>query len=197
MHTIARTPTAWFFPFMTTVVIIQGIHVVEHIIQLLQVFVFGVADGDAFGLLGYVFQFQGTEEWLHLVFNATYLLSLYVLVPPLRRLVPRPLPPWAFWAFIYGVVLETWHMVEHGVIIANVIRNSGCPCPGIGDAALHVTDTVLHFGYNAVTYGAILVAYWFVARGRPHPPTASPRGLTRVGRGGEVAQSPAVTAAPP
>ena len=37
-------------------------------------------------------------------------------------------------------------MTEHTVIIANVIRNDGCPCPGIGDRALDVSDTptVLH-----------------------------------------------------
>lgn len=166
MSTMQRSANTWFFPLFAGVVIVQGIHVVEHVFQLLQVFVFGVADDDAFGLLGYVFQFQGTEEWLHLVFNATYLLSLYVLVFPLRRLVPRTVPPWAFWVFVYGVVLESWHMVEHIVIIANVLRNSGCPCPGIGDAALHVTDTVLHFFYNAITYAALLAAFWFVQQGR-------------------------------
>lgn len=179
MYSSARAPNTWFFPFMTTVVVVQGIHVVEHIIQLLQVFAFGVADDDAFGLLGYVFQFQGTEEWLHLAFNAVYLASLYVLVLPLRRLVPRQLPPWAFWVFVYGVAIESWHMVEHGVIIANVLRNSGCPCPGIGDAALGVTDTVLHFFYNAVTYGAILVAFWFVFPARPTRQPSMTRKLRR------------------
>ena len=89
MSTMQRSVTPWFFPLLAGVVIVQGIHVIEHVIQLLQVFVFGVADDDAFGLLGYVFQFQGTEEWLHLVFNATYLLSLYLLVLPLRGRCPR------------------------------------------------------------------------------------------------------------
>jgi hypothetical protein len=32
------------------------------------------------------------------------------------------------------------------VIISRVIANGGCPCPGIGDAALSISDTVLHFG---------------------------------------------------
>jgi hypothetical protein len=57
---------------------------------------------------------------------------------------------------------------------AKVICNSGCHCAGIGDAALHVTDTVLHFFYNAVTYGAILAAYWFVARARPRRDRGAP-----------------------
>ena len=157
-----------FFPLLAGVVIVQGIHVIEHVIQLLQVFVFGVADDDAFGLLGYVFQFQGTEEWLHLVFNVTYLLALYLILFQVRHLVPRTVPYWAYFAFaLGGVGVETWHVFEHVVIITNVVRNDGCPCPGIGDRALGVTDTVLHFFYNALAYAATVAPFWFVAQARP------------------------------
>jgi hypothetical protein len=166
--TMPRFLQSWFSPLFVGVVIVQGIHVIEHIIQLTQVYVMGVPDDDALGLLGYVFEFHDTEEWLHLVFNITYLLALGLLVLPLRRLVPYQVPAWAFGAFVIGAVgLESWHVVEHGVIITNVIQNSGCPCPGIGDAALGVTDTVLHFFYNAVAYSATLIPYWYVTRGQP------------------------------
>lgn len=46
----------------------------------------------------------------------------------------------------------------------NVNRNNGCPCPGIGDAALGITDVVLHFFYNLIAYAAILPAFYFVVR---------------------------------
>ena len=165
MERSLRSP---FIVLFTAVVLVQGTHVVEHVIQLIQVLVLGVPDDDALGLLGYVFTFQGTEEWLHLVFNATYLLALYLLLLPLSRRVPRPVPAWAFKVFVAGAVgLESWHMVEHGVIITNVILNDGCPCPGIGDAALGVTDTILHFFYNALTFLALLVPFWYVTRVRP------------------------------
>ena len=122
---------------MTAVVAIQGGHVVEHIVQLLQVSVLGVPEQDALGLLGYVLQFNGTEEWLHLGYNAFYLLALYVLILPLWRITPAVVPSSAFVFFITASVwLETWHMVEHGVIMSHVIANGGCPCPGIGDVAL-------------------------------------------------------------
>ena len=65
--------------FFVTIVVIQGIHVIEHILQLVQVYALGIPDDDAFGLLGYVFAIQGTEEWLHLVFNVWYLASLYIV----------------------------------------------------------------------------------------------------------------------
>jgi hypothetical protein len=164
---MSTTAPRWFMSLLVGVVLIQGIHVVEHIIQLFQVYVFDVPEDDALGLLGYVFQFQGTEEWLHLVFNVSYLAALYLLLRPLWRLVPDVVPNWAFWAFaVWGVGLESWHVVEHIVIITNVIQNSGCPCPGIGDRATGLSDTVLHFGYNAVAFTALMLPFWFVVRDR-------------------------------
>ena len=157
--------TAFRRLFFATVTV-QGIHVFEHVIQLVQVFILGIPDDNALGLLGYVFQLQGTEEWLHLVFNATYLTALVLLVMPLRRLVPQTVPPWAFAVFLSGVALEGWHNVEHIVIISNVIANSGCPCPGIVDAAVGVTDTVLHFFYNLIAYLSILPPLWYLTRAR-------------------------------
>ncbi|MEO8694627.1 MAG: hypothetical protein ABI658_13975 [Acidimicrobiales bacterium] len=157
-----------FFPFFATVVIVQGVHVIEHIIQLFQVYVFDVPDEDALGLLGYIIQFNGTEEWLHLGFNFTYLICLYVLVVALREYVDLGvIPPWSYLTFaIAGAGVESWHMVEHVVIISNVIRHSGCPCPGIGDQALSVSDTILHFFYNAIAYTATVIPFWFLMKTR-------------------------------
>lgn len=155
------------FLFLSAVVLVQGVHVVEHVIQLLQVYVLDVPEDDALGLLGYVLEFQGTEEWLHLGFNSLYLAALYALVVPLRRATPHAVPTLAFAAFLsLSVGLETWHVVEHGVIIANVLENDGCPCPGLGDAALGLSDTILHFVYNALAYSGVALAFVFVLRAR-------------------------------
>jgi hypothetical protein len=155
------------FYFMTAVVAIQGGHVVEHIVQLVQVFVLGVPEEDALGLLGYVLQFNGTEEWLHLGYNTLYLLALYALILPLWRITPAVLSLWAFWFFVAASVwIESWHIVEHGVIIANVLENDGCPCPGIGDVALGLSDTVLHFVYNALAYAGLAYAFVLVLHRR-------------------------------
>ena len=176
---VASLSSAWFY-FMTAVVAIQGGHVVEHIVQLLQVTVFGVPDAKALGLLGYLLQFNGTEEWLHFGYNSLYLLSLYALILPLWRITPSVLPTRAFWFFLGASVwLETWHMVEHGVIIAHVIAHGGCPCPGIGDAALGVSDTILHFFYNVVAYAGVVLAYAFVLRHRGYLFRSPPAGARR------------------
>jgi hypothetical protein len=164
-HGASLSPRAFWF--MSAVVAIQGGHVVEHVIQLFQVFAFGVPEQDALGLLGYVLQFNGTEEWLHLGYNTFYLLALYALILPLWRITPAVLPTWGFWFFIVASVwIETWHIVEHGVIISNVIANGGCPCPGIGDVALGLSDTILHFFYNALAYAGVVYAYVLIVRQR-------------------------------
>jgi hypothetical protein len=155
--------------FYAAVVVVQTTHVFEHVVQLIQVYVLGVPDADALGLLGYIYQFQGTEEWLHLVFNTVFLMSLTVIAvgllrsPGARSLVPQ----WAMGAFLFfGVWLESWHVVEHVVIISNVVANNGCPCPGIVDARTGVSDTVLHFIYNTVAYAGTVLPFLFVLRPR-------------------------------
>jgi hypothetical protein len=152
----------WFF---VGVVVVQSVHMFEHVLQLIQVTVWNVPDDEALGLLGYALQLQGTEEWLHLFFNLALLTSLWVLLGPIRAASPSIVPRWAYLVYVFAAVgLETWHQVERLVIISRVLLNHGCPCPGIGDAALGVTDTVLHFIYNAVVTSAILVPFWFVFR---------------------------------
>ena len=96
-----------------------------------------------------------------------YLLSLYALILPLWRITPEVIPNWAFWIFIAASVwIESWHMVEHGVIISHVIADGGCPCPGIGDVALGLSDTILHLVYNLIAYFGIAYAFVLVLRHR-------------------------------
>ena len=152
-----------FLGFYSAVVVVQGGHVIEHIIQLIQVFVLGIPDDQALGLLGHIFAIQGTEEWLHIVFNVSYLACLVVIA---WRLLRSPwLPRLVLWAFLFfGVWLEAWHVLEHVVIISSVIANNGCPCPGLLDSRLGVSDTVLHFGYNAVAYAATALPFVYLLR---------------------------------
>jgi hypothetical protein len=163
-----------FFVLFATVMAIQGMHVFEHALQLLQVYVFDVPSERAFGLLGFVINFNDTAEWLHLGFNVLYLVALYVLAVALHELVVSGVVSnGQFRSFlVLGVGLETWHMVEHVVIISNVVRNNGCPCPGIADRALNVTDIQLHFVYNALTYGATVLPFVAVWRRRHAPARA-------------------------
>ena len=149
-RTAALSPLA--FRFLVIVVVVQGGHVIEHIVQPLQVFVFGVPEDDALGLLGYVLQFNGTEEWLHLGFNSLYLLSLYALILPLWRITPAVLPsgrsPFPGRERLGGDLAHGRARRDH----LQRDRERRLPCPGIGDAALGLSDTILHLFYNGVAY---------------------------------------------
>jgi hypothetical protein len=159
-----------FFWFYAIVVGIQGVHVFEHVVQLVQVFVLHIPDRDALGILGYFIQFQGTEEWLHLVFNASYVVALIIvawgffLSPAARSQVPG----WALAAFlVVGLMLELWHVNEHIVIISHAIANNGCAvdgCPGILDQRLGISDTVLHFFYNVIAYVGTVIPFVYLWR---------------------------------
>jgi hypothetical protein len=95
----------------------------------------------------------------------SYLYALWVLMLLMRDLNEGQVPRWAFLTFLVGAVaLESWHVVEHFVIITNVIRHDGCPCSGIGDRALGISDTVLHFGYNAIAFACTIVPFWFLRK---------------------------------
>jgi hypothetical protein len=173
-----------FFWFYATVVAIQGIHVFEHVVQLVQVFVLKVPEAKALGILGYIFQFQGTEEWLHLVFNVSYVVALIVIAwgfflsPAARAMVPGP----ALTTFlVLGVGLELWHVNEHIVIISHAIANNGCAidgCPGILDQRLGISDTVLHFFYNAIAYTGTVIPFVFLLRQSRRQSSGTPRILS-------------------
>jgi hypothetical protein len=161
-----------FFWFYAAIVAIQGIHVFEHVVQLVQVFLLHVPEQKALGILGFVFQFQGTEEWLHLAFNTSYVIALAAVAWGffLSRAARSIVPGWALVAFfVFGLLLELWHVNEHIVIISHAIANNGCAfdgCPGILDQRLGVSDTVLHFFYNAIAYTGTITPFVFLLRHR-------------------------------
>ena len=65
------------------------------------------------------------------------------------------------------------------VIMYHVINNRGCPCPGIGDRALNVSDTVLHFFYNTIAYTATVTPFVYVWRRRADLPLSRLASLNR------------------
>lgn len=153
------------------VLLVQGVHVIEHVIVLGQVYLAGTSVPQAHGLLGIAFEIRGNTAWLHLGFNLLYGMLLYLVawhLWPLRRTV-IPMWAWVYFATV-GLALQTWHVAEHVVMIRNELANAGCPCDGVVDSDLGVPGPVLHLAYNGATYLGLLVAAWFVLR-RPAPGT--------------------------
>ena len=121
-----------FFAFYAAVVLVQGVHVVEHIIQLIQVYGSkSLTPGPRpAGLFPLISGYRGMAPYRlqRQLFGQSCCVAWGFWRSPVARSV---VPLLAMAAFIFfGVWLEGWHVVEHIVIIANVIANNGCPCPG-------------------------------------------------------------------
>ena len=149
-----------------TILVIQGFHFVEHIIQLIQIKAFGVPEDQALGVLGAVFAFHGTEEWLHLAFNLSLLTAVLWIQPAVRDAIADRARYLAFLGLAAG--LELWHVIEHLVVTGNMIANGGgCPCLGILDR--FIPDTTLHLGYNTLALAGLVAVAGPLLRRLPAP----------------------------
>lgn len=94
------------FAILELLVIVQGLHFIEHIAQLIQVYVLGMARSQAHGIIGSL-----DVEYVHFCF----VLLLQVGVTALLFKFPRNTALWV--AFAIGL----WHLVEHAYITYNYL----------------------------------------------------------------------------
>lgn len=154
-------------------VLLQGFHLFEHVVQVAQIHLLGVADGR--GILGSVVDL----EPLHLAYNTVYLglaLAVYLLLDldvdgPGRhgRLV--------FGLLTFAVAFEAWHELEHVFKVEQFFalgRNGtgGIFGQGTGGLVPLFPLPLLHLAYNAVAYAPALAAYIVLRQRSPirgHP----------------------------
>jgi hypothetical protein len=134
-------------------VVVQGVHFVEHIAQVIQKFFLELPE--AHGLLGAAFD----TEWVHFVYNLVLfvVLSALVLAYGLHRRdtwrhYPRQYPP--VLAFVVG--FQAYHMVEHGVKITQHLTVACMSCPGLLGAVVNLAW--LHFFINLLVLILVAVA---------------------------------------
>lgn len=116
---------------LIAILIVQALHMIEHVAQVLQKFVLG--QSEAHGLLGTIFDF----EWVHFVYNAS-LEVLLVLIFIWCRQARAHHPPVSLRLAVW---LQGYHVVEHVVkmlqyyvggvaapkgILGSSSRSSGC-----------------------------------------------------------------------
>ena len=157
---------------LAVILAIQGVHLFEHVVQLVQVYAWHRPESRQLGLLGDALQFHGTAEWLHLGFNIALLTGILWIAPDVRAIVEDRRRVLAFLVLACGV--ETWHVIEHMAVTGNMLANGGgCPCPGILDR--FVPEKILHFSYNALAFsGLAAVATPVIRRRRAVDPIAIP-----------------------
>jgi len=129
--------------------VLQGAHMVEHIVQMVQIHVLhwtGPAARGVFGVLDI--------EWVHFVWNTLVFVALALLAWRFRR---NPL----LWVTL---AISVWHQVEHSYILSVYLRTGASGTPGLLGAGGKIAGGLplkrpdLHFFYNlaetSVLFGA-------------------------------------------
>lgn len=137
-------------------VITQGAHFLEHLVQMIQLHFLGRSGEAARGVFG-----QLDIEWVHLGWNTWVLLALVLLARPFAH------NPW----LIASIAAAAWHETEHIYIITQYLSDSGrAGDPGLlaaggavlGGLPLRRPD--LHFLYNVVETVPIIIAFGWELR---------------------------------
>jgi hypothetical protein len=140
--------------------VLQGVHEVEHVVQVIQRYALRIPDGA--GVLGHVFDI----EPVHLAYN----LAFFWLVVVLYRLAGAHRPDlWArgmiaWWLLTVTLVLQSYHVVEHVFKIAQFWDTGRNGTPGILGSTFDLVW--LHFWFNTLEMGLLVAAY--VAGGFHH-----------------------------
>ncbi|ONI89788.1 hypothetical protein ALI22I_15025 [Saccharothrix sp. ALI-22-I] len=139
-------------------------HWAEHIVQAIQVFVLDWPRPEAGGVLGLVFPWLVTSEWLHYSYAIVMLIGFWVLR---HGFTGRAKKWWkiALW-------IQVWHHLEHLLLLLQALTGSnlmGNPVP-TSVAQLLFPRIELHLFYNAIVFAPMVVAMLYHMR-----PSASER----------------------
>ena len=135
-------------------VVLQGIHEVEHIVQVVQRTVLGIAKGA--GMLGSAFDI----EPVHMVYNVAFLVLLGLVYSGCRRdlgAIPHNADK-VMLLLAASFVFQIWHSVEHVVKMYQYFQTGLNGTPGIFGYWIPVV--YLHLGYNTLLYMPIVAAFF-------------------------------------
>jgi hypothetical protein len=130
--------------------VLQGAHMVEHIVQMVQIHVLHLTGPAARGVFGAL-----DVEWVHFVWNTLVFAALAVLV----WRYPRNVLLWV------TLVFSVWHQIEHSYILSVYLRTGVSGTPGLlskggviaGGLPLKRPD--LHFFYNLFETSTLFAAF--------------------------------------
>lgn len=145
----------WLALFYVLAVTQTG-HFFEHVAQMIQLHVLGLAGRSAQGVIGTL-----DIEWVHFIFNTWVAIAAPILLWRFRK------NPWLQAA----TILACWHEIEHITIMAAFLSTGKVGTPGLlsrggllgGGIPLVRAD--LHFLYNLAETVPLVVAFvWQLAR---------------------------------
>jgi hypothetical protein len=151
---------------------VMAAHEAEHIGQLLQKEAFANrCPGDCRGALGFAFDL----EWVHFAYNVSILVAIVTLAVAYRLWRPewRRAAPWAVGAIGVGILIQSYHAVEHVAKLHQWFMNGHhSPTPGILGRGLQPPEPSsfslieLHFILNTAVFICIVAGYFGLGFGR-------------------------------
>jgi hypothetical protein len=158
-----RTNALFSSPALTVflaLVLVQGFHELEHVVQIVQRFALGIPNGN--GLIGSL----ADIEPVHFVYNSLYLgllIAVFVLLG-LHREGPGEHGRLVAGLVTFALAFQMWHELEHVFKITQYFAlhlngTGGILGRGPGAIAPLFSIPVLHLAYNTVAYVPALAAF--------------------------------------
>lgn len=146
-------------------VLLQGFHELEHITQVVQIYVLGISNGK--GLVGSLVD----VEPLHFAYNTLYLgllIAVFMLLG-LHEDEPRAVGPLVTALVTFALAFQMWHELEHvfklvQYVALGVNGTGGIFGQGPGAVFPLVPIPLLHLAYNTVAYVPALAAFVILGR---------------------------------
>lgn len=151
--TRSLSPLDQFVYLFALTVLIQALHMVEHVAQVIQKFVLHIAP--AHGLIGAL-----DLEQIHFGFNVLYLATLVVVMVGWfhfgSQLCNRQK---ALAAILIGTVtLQSYHMLEHSVKLAQFIATGMQGTPGL--TGMHLDGVIFHALMTTAVFVPVVVVFF-------------------------------------
>jgi hypothetical protein len=159
-------------------------HWAEHLVQAYQVWVLDRPRPAARGVLGQIFPWLVTSEWLHYGYAIVMLVGLFLLRP---GFVGRARTWWTV-----ALVIQFWHHIEHLLLLIQAQTHTfffGSTVP-TSVAQLIVPRVELHLFYNSIVFIPMVVAVYLHLRPNERELRATSCSCVRLDRVPRVAVTP-------
>lgn len=135
-------------------------HWVEHLVQAFQIWALGWSRPDSRGLVGEVWPWLVSSEWLHFGYAIVMLIGLVLLRPGFSGTAR------GWWNAALGI--QIWHFFEHFLLLLQAQAHQpffGATKP-TSVIQLVLPRVELHLFYNAVVFTPMVIAVYFQFRAR-------------------------------
>ncbi len=131
-------------------VITQGGHFIEHVVQMIQIHILGLKGLEARGVFGAL-----DIEWVHFTWNTWVIIAALLLIFRFRA---------NRWLWL-TVLIAGWHELEHIIIMASYLATGQAGTPGLLSkggllgGGLPLVRPDLHFVYNLIETTPLVIAF--------------------------------------